>query len=300
MKPAIPLLALALLGLASCNQRRDGIAPVLGDDATVAEKERFARRIYLDLTGLPPTPAQTEALIRRLDAEGNTAETRGAVAAEIIASPEMAHLSFTEAADAAFSGQTIGVGYYIVCEVARAMDAACGACEEADPCQCDCPQIAGFRAEREALSALADDLAAGGDTSTSDIEKALCKSAPFLYNGTTAEGIATQVFQAFLARPPEGDELDNARFMTFGSFVPGSPSGLLFHRHGGSYDDLLDIVFESEVYRDAMVLRAFQRYLGRRPSSDELRHFSASLDPGKPDMRPLVHALVSSSEYFQP
>lgn len=298
MLQAIFLAALALVGLCGCNQARDGFAPVLGDDVTLAEKERFARRLHLDLTGLPPTSDQVESLIRRLDDEGNTAKTRAAVAAEIITSPEMASLTLAEAASAAFSGQSVEDGYDFVGEVIRGMDAECGSCDEPDPCDCTCPALLELGAEREAFFALARDLASGGDTTTSDVEEALCRSAPFLYNGTSPEGISTQLFQAFLARPPEPDELKNARFMTLGSFVPGSPAGLLFHRHGASYDDLVDIVFESEVYRDAMVIRAFQRYLGRRPSGDELRFFSASIDPARPDMRPLVHAVVSSSEYF--
>lgn len=298
MRQAIFFFLPALLGLASCNQTRDGFAPVLGDEVTVAEKERFGRRLHLDLTGLPPSPDRMDALVRRLDEEGNTAKTRGAVVAELITSPEAASLLLDEVVNTAYSGQTLGAGYYIVCEVARAMDPACGACEDADPCECTCPAILGLGAEKEAFSALALDFTSGGDTRTAELERALCESAPFLYNNTSPEGVSTQLFQAFLARPPEADELKNARFMTIGSFAPGSPAGLLFQRHGESYDDLLDIVFESEVYRDAMVIRAFQRYLGRRPTGDELRFFSSSLDPERPDMRPLIQAVLSSAEYF--
>lgn len=298
MKKASFLGAIALLGVAACHQVEGGIAPVLGDEPTPAEKERFARRLHLDLTGLPPSPAQAEALLERLDEEGNTAAARGAVAAEILATPAAARLLVAEAESAAYSGQTIAVGYDLVCEIARSMDVACAPCDEADACECTCPAIVAYRAEREGYLALADGFAAGDGTTTSEIERALCESAPFLFNNTSGEGITTQVFQAFLGRPPEANELVNGRFMTLGSFLPGSPSGLLFHRHGATYADLLDIVFGSEVYRDALVTRVFQRYLGRRPTGDELRSFSAELDPEHPDMRPVVRAVVSSSEYF--
>jgi hypothetical protein len=299
MNPKTILCALAALGLCACEDTRSGFAPVLGDEVTTAEKERFARRLHLDLTGLPPTPDQTAELIRRLDEEGNTAETRGAVAAGIIASPEAASFYLTETGTTAFSGSSVAIGYYVVCEIQRAMDPACGSCDEADPCECTCPAISAYAAEESAYLALAQDLGSGGDTTTSDIERTLCQSAPFLYYGTSPEGISTQVFQLLLGRPPEADELKNARFMTLGSYLPGSPSGVLFHQPGESYEDLLDIVIGSEVYRDAMVTRTFQRYLGRRPSGDELRSFSASLDAERPDLRPLVQAVVSSSEYFQ-
>ena len=43
------------------------------------------------------------------------------------------------------------------------------------------------------------------------------------------------------------------------------------------YDDIVSLVFESEVYRDAMVTRVFQRYLGRRPSAVELRTSPSSV-----------------------
>jgi hypothetical protein len=46
------------------------------------------------------------------------------------------------------------------------------------------------------------------------------------------------------------------------------------------------------------VRRVFNRYLAREPSSAELAHFAPTLDASKPDMRPLVQAVLSSREYF--
>lgn len=287
-----------ILGVVGCGESRQGLSPVLGDDATPAQRERFARRLHLDLTGLPPSPEAQDAIVLRLGEEGNTAETRGAIAADVLASPAARSLLVTEVTEAAYSGQSLDAGYDLVCQIAISMDPECGACDYEDSCSCGCPQIQGFAAERKAFDALVTDLAEGGDTRTSEIEEALCASSPFLFNNTSAEGIAAQVFQVFLTRPPEPEELRNARFMIFGTFAPPAPSGLLFHRHGGSYEDLLDIVFESEVYREAVVTRVFSRFLGRRPDSDELRFLSASLDAERPDMRDMIHAVVSSSEYF--
>lgn len=296
--PFFPALATALVALAGCNQVKDGFVPVLGDDVTAAEKERFARRLYLDLTGLPATPDQTKAIVDRLDEEGNTAETRDAIAGALVDAPEMASLYLAETENAALSGQSVEAGYTVVCEITRGTDAACLGCSEPDACACDCPALAALGDERQALRDLQADLVAGGDTRTSDVERAIAASAPFAFNGTSPEGIAMQLFEAFLARPAEADEIKNARFMTIGSILPDSPAGLLFHRHGANFADLLDIVFESEVYRDAVVTRVFQRYLGRRPTGDELRFFSVSLDPARPDMRPVIRAVVSSAEYF--
>jgi len=73
----------------------------------------------------------------------------------------------------------------------------------------------------------------------------------------------------------------------------------MFHRHGKDYAELIDIIFDSEVYRESMVRRVFTRYLAREPSSIELAHFTATLDANAPDMRDLVRAVVSSREYFE-
>lgn len=298
MKIKSILAAFALVALAGCNQERNGFTPVLGDDVTAAEKERFARRLHLDLTGLPATAEEVQSIVSRLDKDGNTAETRDSVAAELIASPAMGALLLAEIESAALSGQSVETAYTVLCEITRGTDAACLSCQEADACACSCPALSALGAQRQAIRDIAEDLSAGSAT-TSDLERAIAASGPFAFNGTSPDGIAMQLFQAFLARPAEADEAKNARFLIIGSLLPESPAGLLFHRHGANFDDLIDILFESEVYRDAVVTRVFQRYLGRRPTAGELLHFSATLDPASPDMRPIIRAVTSSVEYFQ-
>lgn len=293
------LAALSLGALFGCTEVKDGFSPVLGDEVTSAEKERFARRLYLDLTGLPATDAETKEVVGRLDKDGNTAKTRDALVKELVAAPELARLYVTETENAAFSGQSMEYAYTFLCEITRGTDEACLSCKDPDACACACPALTALGAERKALRDMVEDFAAGGETTTSDIDHAFARSQPFVFNGTTPDGIVTQVFQAFLGRPAEKDEQTNARFMFVGIALPGAPAGLLFHRHGATYTDLLDIVFGSEVYRDAMVGRVFQRYLGRRPSAAELRVFSASLDPERPDLRGVVRSVVSSAEYFR-
>jgi hypothetical protein len=73
---------------------------------------------------------------------------------------------------------------------------------------------------------------------------------------------------------------------------------VLFHRHGSSTADLVDILFESENYREAVVDRAFARYLGRAATPAEMAHFAAQLDDTDPDARGVIEAVVSSREYF--
>ena len=89
----------------------------------------------------------------------------------------------------------------------------------------------------------------------------------------------------------------NARALIFGSIVEGTPAGLLFHRHGATYEDLIDIIFTSEPYRDAVVGGAFQRFLGRPARPAELIVFTPTAASAG-DVRPVVQAIVSSGEYF--
>jgi hypothetical protein len=107
------------------------------------------------------------------------------------------------------------------------------------------------------------------------------------------------LFETFIGRLPEAEERRNAQAMIFGFvLVPDAPAGLLFQRHGSNFDDLVDIIFESDIYREAAVNAAFMRYLGRSATAIELRHFSAQLDETDPDIRPVIRAVTSSREYF--
>ena len=106
------------------------------------------------------------------------------------------------------------------------------------------------------------------------------------------------LFSDFLARTAEDDEIENGRAMIIGSIIAGSPAGLMFHRHGATYGDLIDIIFTSEIYREAIVRRVFLRYLSREPNAAELAHFVTVLDANAPDARTVVRAVVSSREYF--
>ena len=72
----------------------------------------------------------------------------------------------------------------------------------------------------------------------------------------------------------------------------------MFHRYGQTYEDLVDIIFTSEPYREAAVHGVFLRYLGRPASPAELLAFTPSLNAEAPDVRPIIEAVVSSGEYF--
>ncbi len=294
--PALAALALLLPAL-GCGSTVDGNQPVGGQSASPIEQERFLGRLHLDLTGSRASDSFIGDGLDKLATAGDEAAVRAELAAPLVDSPEFADLWIAELENTAFGGETAEARYDLLCGIIRASDDACVACApSSDPCGgCSCPALTSIVSEREALRGSAADLAGGA--TTAEIGKRYARTQPFraLQDPDTT---VRSLFQSFLGRPPEGEELRNGRAMVFGLALMGAPSGLLFHRHGTDYDDLVNIVFQSEVYREAQVAAVFERYLGRPPTFDERAHFAAQVDPDDPDIRPLVRAVVSSREYF--
>lgn len=294
----ITVLAAALL--AGCGDTALGVTPVGGGPPSAVESERFARRLHLDLSGRPASDEYLVEAVAALTAEGaSPSAARAGLADELLASPDFAVAWVAELENRAFGGEDPDNRYDLICGVIRGDECSseCGEPPGDDVCAgCDCGPLADIAADRAALRSAADDLAAG-DATTSEVDRRVAHSTAL--TGYSEPAVLTdQLFELFLGRPAEADEQVNAESMIFGAIVPGSPAGLLFHRHGSSYDDLVDILFESEVYREAAVSAVFARYLGRRAGLAEMAHFSAELDAGSPDVRPVVRAVVSSQEYF--
>lgn len=290
------IVALLLLGLAACDHEIDDQKPVGSHTDSEAEVQRYIRRAYLDLSGRPPTDADLQAGTARLLAAQNTAAVRDDLVGELIASEDYAALWIEELENSIFGGNTLEDQYAFVCSIIRGQDRACDACTATDSCKCTCNALPQLDTERTDLRKTTADFHA--DMATSSIERRYARATGYFVLSGTPEGRVAALFDDFLSRAAEADEIENGRGMIFGSIVPGSPAGLMFHRYGSSYDDLVDIVFESEVYRESMVRRTFNRYLAREPSSQELAHFVGTLDVTQPDARGLVRAVLSSREYF--
>ena len=286
-----------MLCLAACDQTVAGGPPVGGSVDSDAEIQRYLRRAYLDLTGETPTEADLTASTTRLRDANNSPTARGELVAELVSKQEFANVWTEEIENGIFGGNSLTAQYDLVCSLTRGVEPACMSCQQADPCACACPQIAPLKLEREKLATTAADLHGGMKTST--LEKRYAMQTGYFAISGSPEARITALFDDFLARPPEPDEIENGRALIIGSILPGSPAGVMFHEYGSSYAEMLDIVFGSEVYREALVRRVFDRYLARAPSPVELAHFSATLDATEPDARSLVRAVVSSREYFE-
>jgi hypothetical protein len=301
---ALPRSAvLAMLACAAaCNETIDDLRPVGGTTATDAEIERFVRRLHLDLAGAPPSDAALEEARGRVASAGNSTAIRRTLAEELVATAAFADTWVSELENQVYGGQTLETHYDFVCAVVRA-GPPCDTCAPPgtgqNPCEnCNCPVLVDLAAERASLATAATDLAAG--TSTSAIGRRYADTDGFRALLGGPEGTATTLIEVYLGRTPQAEEIENAARMINGPLIPGSPAGLLYHRHGSSYADLLDIVFSDEIYREAVVTAAFERFLGRAPTPDELRHFVTFVDATDPDQRPVILALTSSREYFQP
>ena len=285
-----------LLCVAACGDSLIGNKPVGGNVDTVAEIQRYLRRANLDLAGHVPSDADLAASTTRLVDAANTAAARETLVDEMIAKDAFGTVWIGELENGIFGGNTVETQYALVCGLVRATALDCMACTGTDSCACSCPEITPLATERAQLRTSPADFIAG--TKSSTIERRYAAARGYYVLAGSPEGRVMRLFDDFLARTAEPDETENGRAMIFGSLLPGSPAGLMFHRYGASYDDLIDIIFDSEPYREAIVRRVFERYLARDPNPVELAHFVATLDANEPDARGLVRAVLSSREYF--
>jgi len=290
---------LFILCLAACDETVGGNQPVGGDVDTEAEVQRFLRRAYLDLTGKGPSDADLAASTTRLRAAGNTPSARSELVAELLGKDAFTKVWVEELENGIFGGLDLDQHYRLICSLVRGGDAVCNTCTQTDACLCACPAMVPLEAQREALMTSATDMRAG--TSSSALERRYALASGYYALAGSPEGRVRALFDDFLARTPEPDEIENGRSMVIfqDGFLNNTPIALMFHRHGSSYADMIDIIFDSEVYREAMVRRAFERYLARVPTSPELAHFTTTVSATDPDMRPVVRAVVSSREYFE-
>ena len=292
-------LAWAAAALAACDTTVGGNQPIGKVVDSDAQLQRYLRRGYLDLSGHAPGDGELADATGKLRDAGNTAAARGALVDDLIGQGGFATVWTGELENAIFGGNSLDQQYALVCSLVRGTTPACMACGETDACACPCSQLQTLNTERAQLRTTATDLHAG--TATAVIERRYAMASAYYALAGAPETRVKALFDDFLARTAEADEIENGRAMVLGSLIAGSPAGLLFHRLGANYADLIDIVFRSEVYREAMVRRVFERYLARAPSAVELAHFVATLansDATDPDLRGVVRAVVSSREYF--
>jgi Protein of unknown function (DUF1549) len=288
--------ALGACALGACGETLGGNQPVGKVPDSDAQLQRYLRRAYLDLSGHPPSDDQLTAATTRLREADNTPSARGALVDELIADEAFARTWLGELENAIFGGSSLEQQYALVCGLVRAIAQVCRSCTEADSCACTCAPMQTHTAERAQLRTAVRDLS--GTAHSASIERRYAMVGAYFVLAGSPEVRVTALFDDFLSRTAESDEVENGRAMIVGSLFPNAPAGLLFHRYGSSYGDLVDIVFDSEVYREAMVRRVFDRYLARSPSAAELAHFVSTLDATDPDVRSLVRAVASSREYF--
>jgi len=298
----IPGVLACLLALGGCVESgQEGLLPVGGGQATDAERARFVRQLHLDVVGEAPDEAILADGVAALADAGDAVAVRQELVAALWAREDAA-VHWTESLESRlFPGVRPAEVYAMQCGNARFGDPACReACGDTppggDPCACDgCEPLRLLQADRAALAETPARLADGEPTAT--LERRYAESMLYLVGRVSPEAVVTSLFEDFLARPPEPEELEQATRIGVGGI--GEVSGVLFQRHGGSYQDLVAIVFESEPYAEAVVRRVFRRYLGREPTGQELVFFTAELPRGPAvDAQGLIRDVLASQEYF--
>lgn len=292
-------IPLAFLLTTSCGETDRGNLPVGTIEESPLAQERFLKRLGMDLTGRKPDTPTLREQRARLETEGNTAAVRGSIATELMSTREFGETFVAEIEPRAFSGLRADTLYPLLCAAFAEGVPACQACVEVegfydDPCACECSEVVALRSEWDSILTAPDDLASA-QVSTSAVARRFAQGDGLVQGAGTAEGIASALFDAFLGRAPEAEEIRNVRALTVG--VDGV-KGVLFGEVGGDYADLVDILFRSPVYREASVGQVFNRYLGREATPAELGHFTSQLDPEDPDVRQVIVSVVSSQEYF--
>ena len=293
--------ALAVIALIGCDDTVGGQKPVLSDEPDPVEMERFARRLHLDLTGKTASDGFVDSALSDLSAENNSVAARAELADDLLSSQGFADTYVAELDNQVFGGESSLDRYNLLCINIRNFDPACQSCPAPSGdslcSNCACPALVEIEAERLELEQSAADLGSG-DATSSEIDRRFAESrAVSALSGP--EGTAQILFETFLGRLPEGEETRNAVAMITGLvFSPDQAAGLLFQRHGSNFDDMVTILFESEIYREARVNAVFERYLGRAATPIELRHLTEQLSESNPDIRPVVGLITSSGEYF--
>jgi hypothetical protein len=292
-------IVFGLLALvASCQEKVTGLQPAGGAAASALQEERYLRRLRLDLTGRAATDAELEADRKMLGQTGGTPATRGALADSLMAKSEFAATYVQELENRVFAGETVANRANLLCQIFRNFDVTCQTCPQpvdGNLCHsCECARVKAVAKEQDSLMKAAADLAAG--TKTGAIERRFAATDIYRFLAGEPENLAQQIFSHFLGKRPSDDETRNVAALYYGQAQV--PTALLFHRVGATYEDLIDIVFSSEVYREAAVASVFVRYLGREPLAAERATFVAGMDDKAPDVRTVIRAVVSSREYF--
>jgi hypothetical protein len=105
-----------------------------------------------------------------------------------------------------------------------------------------------------------------------------------------SENFVVSNFQHFLLRYPTLSELEQGK-----QIVEGFEGTLLF-RVGTSKNDFIDIVFNSDNFKEGMVRKLFTRYLFRSPANEELFVFTEKYKTSA-SYKELTKAIMVTDEY---
>ncbi|HEY0990068.1 MAG TPA: hypothetical protein VGD80_23525, partial [Kofleriaceae bacterium] len=206
-RAALGVCLVVALGAAACGDTVGGNKPAGKAVDRDAQIQRFVRRAYLDLSGHVPSDGEMTGATARLRDAGNTATARGALVDDLIAADGFATAWFEELENGIFGGNSLEQQYKLACGLVRAI--GCKSCTEVDACDCACDPIKTLAAERTQLRNSAVDLRGG--TKTSTIERRYAMATGYFLVAGSPENRVTGLFDDFLSRAAEPDEIENGR-----------------------------------------------------------------------------------------
>jgi hypothetical protein len=123
-----------------------------------------------------------------------------------------------------------------------------------------------------------------------DMYKRLVDNDPYDEINMGTENFILSLFQYFLNRYPTDSELENATLMINGN------SSVLFYEEGDSKDDFIKIFFNQHEYYEGQVMALYERYLYRKPDSEEMTLLANSYKTSE-DYQALQRAILITEEY---
>jgi hypothetical protein len=277
--------SLLLLSITSCTKYElqsvdDNIPPL---DQTISEEQKisYINRLYITLLGVKPTEQELQDGLDQLNSNPHDVENRKALVAQVMQNSAYYPKIWQDARGHLLDGvDTVTIA------------------NEYDQAVLNYNNSTGNVQQYwydqmmrlQPLLTISNELATG-QIDRQTMHRSATNSPIYDEINMGTENFVVSVFQNFFFRYPTNAELEQGKNMVDGQ------QAVVFLQAGQSKSDFLDIVFNSSSYSEGQVIYAYQKYLFRNPSSEELSaHTQAIQSQG--DYTWLQTEILAGDEYL--
>jgi len=281
-------LLLAFLGiaiLASC--KKDDFEYIEGNtappDNTIESvvKENYVNKLYISVLGRQASDEEYNAGLAILNAGKLNDSSREALVDVVLANEEYLHNEFeTVRNDLLNSSDTSDFTFWVNIFESNKLTTN-------DPFLLDLYDVA--IAKLELCQQIIPDLQSES-INFIEVQRRCCNNTIYDDINMGTENFVVSMYQNFLFRYPTIDELQAASRM-----VDGYES-VVFFEIGRSKDDFLDVFLGSDEYFEGQVRTAFNRFLYREPSTEELNALRVQYESDK-DFKSMQKQILINDEY---